>query len=72
MTLVSLCQRLGFVLFTHKAASAKRESSAEGVRNEHFSASNVCRRQTDMYSLWFPVKQWLQIAFPGVIQIYGL
>ena len=47
----SLCQRLGFVLFTDKAASAKCESSAEGARNERFSASKVCRRQTDVFTL---------------------
>ena len=58
----SLCQRLGFVLFTDKAVSAKHESSTEGVRNERFSASKV----------WFPVIQWLQIAFTGIIQIHGL
>ena len=37
-----------------KAASAKRESSAEGARNERFSASKVCRRQTDHFgSQWY-------------------
>ena len=39
-----------FVLFTDKAESAKRESSAEGARNERFSASKVCRRQTESLS----------------------
>ena len=39
---MNLCQRLGFVWLTDKAASAKRESSAEGTRNERFSASEVC------------------------------
>ena len=29
-------------------------------------------RFADMYSLWFPVIQWLQIAFTGIIQIHGL
>ena len=41
----SLCQRLGFVSFTDKAASA------EGARNERFSASKVCRRQTHVFTL---------------------
>ena len=36
-THINLCQRYGFVLFTDKAASA------EGARNERFSASKVCR-----------------------------
>ena len=39
-----LCQRLGFVLFTDKAASAKHELSAKGSRNERFSATKICRR----------------------------
>ena len=43
LTFCSLCQRFGFVLFTDKAASAKRESSAAGTRNKRFRASKVCR-----------------------------
>ena len=66
--LISLCQRLGFVLFTDKAASAKREPSAEGVRNERSSTSKVCRRQ----SLWFPVVKWLPSSFTGILQIHGM
>ena len=54
----SLSQRLGFVLFTGKAASAQCKPSAEDMRNERFCASKVCR----MYSLWFPVVEWLQVA----------
>ena len=64
----SLCQRPSFVLSTDKAESAKREPRAEGVSNESFSSSKVC---DVMYSLWFPVIQWLQVAINGIIQIYG-
>ena len=35
-----------FVLFIDKAASAKGESSAKGARNERFSMSKICQRQT--------------------------
>ena len=44
MVELSLCQRPGFVLFTDKAASA------EGARNERFSPSKVCQRQTGSLS----------------------
>ena len=66
----SLCQRLGFVLFTDKAASLKRESSAKGARNERFSVSKVCQRQTEC-SLWFPVIEWLQIKSQSSFHWYN-
>ena len=40
----SLRQRLGFVLFTDMAASAKRKPSAEGAKNERVRATKVCRK----------------------------
>ena len=57
----SLCQRLGFVLFTDKAASTKHEP-----RNERFSAIRFAE------ATLVPSEKWLQVAFNGIIQIYGL
>ena len=57
----SLCQRLGFVLFTDKAASA------EGVRNEHFSVSKVCF----VFTL-VPSGTVAPSSFSGILQIHGL
>ena len=54
------------MLFTDKAVSAKRELNAKGTRNKRFIA------RKGKPTLWFPVIQWLHVAYNCAIQIYGL
>ena len=45
------CKRLSFYCFRTRQRAPKREPSAEGARNERFSANEVCWKQTDVFTL---------------------